>query len=78
MKITQETECKPTKITPKYNCTINNIEQTLIKMERDQDYYKKGKREYEMTTGERNDFEWEKEGEIIRVGNINKAKKGIK
>ena len=31
-----------------------------------------------MTKGERNDFEWEKEGEIIRVGNINKTKKGIK
>ena len=31
-----------------------------------------------MTTGKKNDFEWEEGGEIIRVGNRNKAKKGRK
>ena len=31
-----------------------------------------------MTKGEKNDIEWEYGGEIIRVGNRNKAKKGRK
>ena len=31
-----------------------------------------------MTKGEKNNFEWEEEGKIIRVGNRNKMKKEIK
>ena len=31
-----------------------------------------------MTIGEKNDFEWEEEGEIIRVRNRNRARKGRK
>ena len=29
-----------------------------------------------MSNGEKNDFDWKEGGEIVRVGNRNKAKKG--
>ena len=56
---------------------ITTIEQRLIKVDGDEEYYKIGKKKYEMTKVEKNDFKWEEREEII-TENGNKVKKGRK
>ena len=50
-------------------------ERRLIKVEMEWKYCAKEESEYEMTNWNKNDFERVERGEIIRVGNRNKAKK---